>query len=204
MKTEEKAIELVPLGPRFSSALAYAAELHGDQARKGTAIPYVAHLLAVAAIVIEYGGDEDQAIAALLHDAVEDQGGHDTLKRIRARFGERVAGLVDACTDSYEQGPQKPEWKARKEQYLASLAGKPREALLISAADKLHNATSILEDYLVHGEGLWPRFKGGRESLWYYRELVKRLRGCTDSRLHRRLEATVKELHHLAGEEYRQ
>lgn len=197
-------MEATPLGPRFSAALAYAAELHGDQLRKGTAIPYVAHLLAVAAIVIEYGGDEDQAIAALLHDAVEDQGGHDTLKRIRVRFGERVAGLVHACTDSFEQGPNKPAWKERKEQYLASLKGNPPEALLISAADKLHNATSILEDYLVHGEDLWRRFKGGRDSLWYYRELVKRLRDGTDPRLHRRLEATVKELHHLAGEDYPQ
>jgi (p)ppGpp synthase/HD superfamily hydrolase len=197
-------MELVPLGPRFSSALAYAAELHGDQARKGTAIPYVAHLLAVAALVIEYGGDEDQAIAALLHDAVEDQGGPDTLKRIRARFGKRVADLVDACTDSYEQGPNKPRWKERKEKYLASLPGKSREALLISAADKLHNATSILEDYVEHGEDLWPRFKGGRESLWYYGELVKQLRERTDPRLYRRLEATVKELHRLAREEYLQ
>ena len=197
-------MELAPLGPRFSAALAYAAELHGDQRRKGTAIPYVAHLLAVAAIVIEYGGDEDQAIAALLHDAVEDQGGHDTLKRIRARFGPRVAGLVDACTDSYEQGSQKQEWKARKEKYLESLAGKSHEVLLISAADKLHNATSILEDYLVLKEELWTRFKGGRESLWYYRELVKQFRDRTDPRLYRRLEATVKELHHLAREEYPQ
>ncbi len=198
---DSRPVDLVPLGPRFSSALAYAAELHGDQARKGTAIPYVAHLLAVAAIVIEYGGDEDQAIAALLHDAVEDQGGPETLKRIRARFGKRVADLVDACTDSYEQGPNKPEWKVRKAKYLASLPGKPAEALLISAADKLHNATSILEDYLVLKEELWTRFKGGRESLWYYRELVKCLRNRTDPRLHRRLEATVKELHHLAREE---
>ena len=200
MKAKVRDTKLVPLGPRFSSALAYAADLHGNQARKGTSIPYVAHLLAVAALVIEHGGDEEQAIAALLHDAVEDQGGHETLAQIRQRFGERVAALVDACTDSFEQGPQKPEWRQRKESYLASLGEKSPDALLVSAADKLHNATAILEDYLVEKEALWQRFNGGRESLWYYRELVERLRHRTDARLHRRLEATVDELERLAGE----
>lgn len=188
------------LGPRFSTALSYAAELHGSQLRKGTLIPYVAHLLAVAATVIEYGGDEDQAIAALLHDAVEDQGGREQLERIRHRFGERVAAIVEACTDSFEQGEHKEEWRQRKEKYLAAIAGKPRDALLVSAADKLHNATAILEDYRVEGEALWPRFKGGRESLWYYASLVDALRGRADARLHRRLEAAVRELHALASE----
>lgn len=188
------------LGPRFSAALTYAAELHGSQLRKGTSIPYVAHLLAVAATVIEYGGDEDQAIAALLHDAVEDQGGREQLERIRRRFGERVAAIVEACTDSFEQGEHKEEWRKRKEKYLAAIAGKPRDALLVSAADKLHNATAILEDYRLEGEALWSRFKGGRESLWYYDSLVDALRGQTDPRLHHRLEAAVRELHALASE----
>ena len=200
MASREQTQDREPFSPRFSSALAFAADLHREQTRKGTDIPYIAHLLAVAALVIEHGGDEDQAIAALLHDAVEDQGGQETLAQIRQRYGERVAGLVDACTDSYEKGPEKAEWKPRKEKYLASLPGKPSDALLVSAADKLHNATAILEDYLVQGEALWSRFNGGRQSLWYYRGLVEGLRHRTDPRLHRRLEATVDELERLAGE----
>jgi len=156
---------------RFNEALQFAESAHQSQRRKGTTIPYVAHLLAVTAIVLEHGGDEDQAIAALLHDAVEDQGGLEMEKTIRTRFGDRVATIVMHCTDAVEE--PKPPWRERKEVYLSKLPGKPREALLVSAADKLHNARSILADYRQIGEKLWIRFRGGRDgTLWYYRGLA--------------------------------
>jgi GTP pyrophosphokinase len=160
-----------PLGPRFRKALGSAADLHGDQARKGGRIPYVAHLLAVTAIVLENGGDEDLAIAALLHDAVEDQGGAPTLAEIRADFGDRVADIVEACSDTDEI--PKPPWRKRKEAYLAHLQDSAPDVLLVSLADKLHNARSLLMDYRAVGPDLWERFNAGRDGqLWYYRELV--------------------------------
>ncbi len=156
---------------RFEEALVYATRLHNGQNRKGTGIPYVAHLLAVTALVIEWGGDEDMAIAALLHDAVEDQGGLAILDDIRTRFGERVATIVDGCTDSYTQ--PKPAWKKRKEDYLNRLKGEPGDIRLVSLADKVHNARSILFDLRKDGVSVLDRFKGGREgTLWYYRALV--------------------------------
>ncbi len=156
---------------RFEDALRYAAELHRKQKRKGTSIPYVSHLLAVTAIVIEHGGDEDQAIAALLHDAVEDQGGAATREAIRERFGERVTTLVDALSDTDEI--PKPPWRERKEQYLAHLKGADKDVMLISMADKLHNVRAILRDVTLEGEQVWERFKGGKEgTLWYYRALA--------------------------------
>jgi GTP pyrophosphokinase len=156
---------------RFEEALAYATRLHNDQSRKGTGIPYVAHLLAVTALVLEWGGDEDMAIAALLHDAVEDQGGLDTLADIRRRFGERVASIVDGCTDSYTQ--PKPAWKKRKEAYIERLKVEPDDVRLVSLADKVHNARSILFDLRKVGVSALDRFKGGREgTLWYYQALV--------------------------------
>jgi GTP pyrophosphokinase len=186
-----------PLGPRFSAALALAAELHGSQVRKGSGIPYVAHLLAVTALVIEHGGDEDQAIAAALHDAVEDQGGAEMLQRIDERFGPRVAAIVQACTDA-ETIP-KPPWRARKEAYIVSLEHKPPEALLVSLADKVHNARSILADYERIGEALWERFAGGRDgTLWYYRELSRFFTRRGHPHLAADLEAVVQRLHVLA------
>ena len=166
--------EQATLGERFEDALAYAARLHRAQRRKGTAIPYVAHLLSVAAIAIEHGADEDTAIAALLHDAVEDQGGAPTREAIRARFGARVAALVDHATDT-DVSP-KPPWRARKEAYLAHLADAPAEAQLVSAADKLHNARSLLADQRQLGDALWGRFNAGREEIfWYYRAIAATL-----------------------------
>lgn len=163
------------LTERFEEALVYAARLHSAQVRKGSGIPYVAHLLAVAGLVIEHGEDEDEAIAALLHDAVEDQGGAPRREEIRRRFGDRVAEIVDGCTDA-ETVP-KPPWRARKERYVAHLAEAPPSVLLVSSADKLHNARSILADYRTCGEALWERFTGGREgTLWYYRALVEAFR----------------------------
>lgn len=161
----------IHLSARFGEALEYAFNLHNHQVRKGTGIPYISHLMAVAAIVLENGGDEDQAIAALLHDAVEDQGGRPVLERIRIRFGERVAAIVDGCTDAYDF--PKPPWHERKQRYLEHLQEAGSEVTLVSLADKLHNARSILFELRYLGQGIWERFKGGKQgTLWYYRSLV--------------------------------
>jgi hypothetical protein len=158
-------------GVRYGNALAYAAQLHGSQFRKGSRIPYVSHLLAVSSIVWEAGGDEDQAIAALLHDAVEDQGGQPTLERIRRRFGERVAAIVEACTDA-DKVP-KPPWRERKEAHLARLEEAPEEAFLVLAADKLHNMRTLVASLRAHGPSTWEVFNGGRDgTLWYAREML--------------------------------
>ena len=155
----------------FAQALVYATKLHNNQSRKATEIPYIAHLLAVTALVIEWGGDEDQAIAALLHDSVEDQGGMERLQDVRTRFGEPGARIVEACSDSFVI--PKPPWRERKEAYLRKLLRHSDEARLISLADKLHNARSIYFDLLVHGDSIMDRFRGGKEgTLWYYRALV--------------------------------
>ena len=159
-------------GEKFEEALLYAARLHQVQTRKGTDTPYVNHLLAVAAIVGENGGTEDEVIAALLHDGPEDQGGEERLEDIRARFGDEVAEIVDGCTDTYEE--PKPAWRPRKEAYVARMASAPASVRLVSSADKLHNARSILADLRAVGEDLWDRFTGGKEgTLWYYRALVE-------------------------------
>ncbi len=159
------------LSLRFEEAFILATRLHTNQVRKGTRIPYVAHLLAVTALVLEDGGDEDQAIAALLHDAVEDQGGIETLDEIRKLFGERVAHIVEGCSDSIES--PKPPWKERKVNYLRHLREANIDVLRVSLADKLHNACSILRDLQQNGGVIWERFKGGKDgTLWYYRSLV--------------------------------
>ncbi|MFH1017544.1 MAG: HD domain-containing protein [Pseudomonadota bacterium] len=160
------------LGRRFREALDYAAGLHNHQIRKGTGTPYVSHLLAVASLVLEDGGDEDQAAAALLHDAVEDQGGEKTRKEIYRRFGERVGRIVDACSDSDTQ--PKPPWKERKEKYLTHVASAPEEVLRVALADKLHNLWSMERDLREQGETLWSRFKSGREAqIWFYSEFLR-------------------------------
>jgi len=156
------------LGSRFQEALVYAAHLHADQARKGTGTPYISHLLSVAALVLEDGGSEDEAIAALLHDAIEDQGGDAARREIRDRFGSRIVQIVDGCTDA-ETLP-KPPWRERKERFLVSLRDASPEVLRVVAADKLHNARSLARDYRQQGETLWSRFRGGKEgTLWYHR-----------------------------------
>lgn len=168
--------ELV-LTERFDRALGYASQLHRSQKRKGSEVPYISHLLGVAALAIQSGADEDQAIAALLHDAVEDQGGLPQLVEIRRRFGDRVASLVEHCTDSFSE--EKEEWEARKAAYLEMLPRKPPESLLVILADKTHNASCIVSDLAAHGDATWQRFKGGREgTLWYYSELVRVFRKC--------------------------
>ena len=187
------------LGEKFLDGLTYATELHAQQARKGTRVPYVAHLLGVASIVLAEGGDEEMAIAALLHDAVEDQGGKPTLREIERRFGKRVARLVEACTDA--DTIPKPPWKDRKTRYIAAIRQEPADARLISAADKLHNARDILADYRQHGEEVWKRFRGGREgTLWYYRSLVDAFRAAGGNRLVDELDRVVAELEYLVAQ----
>ncbi len=159
---------------RFIAALGVAARLHASQARKGTTIPYVAHLLGACAIALEFGADEDEAIAALLHDMIEDVEPTEAARAAVAAFGPRVTAIVDACTDS--DAHPKPPWRARKEAYLASIGRDDRSALLVSASDKLHNARAIVADLRRYGDALWARFnpEAGRTGhLWYYRELVR-------------------------------
>jgi len=182
------------LSRRLAEALAFAVEKHGPQRRKGTQIPYICHPLAVASLVLEDGGDEEEAMAALLHDVVEDCGGRPVLDQIRGRFGLRVAEIVDGCSYSYEI--PKPAWRPRKEAYLAHLDSAPEPVLRVSSADKLHNARSLVLDYAACGARLWERFSAsGEETLWYYRELVVRFeRRRPRSRLTHALAETVDQL----------
>jgi (p)ppGpp synthase/HD superfamily hydrolase len=163
---------------RFDLALQFASGLHHQQGRKGSNVPYIAHLMSVCALVLEAGGDEDQAIAALLHDAVEDQGGLSTLDTIRRLFGERVADTVEACSDSTSSDPKdKMPWRQRKEAYLQHLRTATPDVVLVSAADKLHNARTILADYRAIREQVWSRFKAPKaDQLRYYSTLVSILR----------------------------
>src|SRR5215472_16415709 len=167
------------LTDRFDRALLYATHVHGGQVRKGTSTPYVAHLLAVAATVLEYGGDEDLAIAALLHDSAEDQGGKARLDDVRNRFGERVARIVEACSDSLAdtgKGERKAHYRERREAYLAHLRTADQEILSVSLADKVHNARAILRDLRKPdiGEKVWARFSVDKEqTLWYYHSLAQ-------------------------------
>jgi (p)ppGpp synthase/HD superfamily hydrolase len=186
-----------PLSSRFDEALVFAVDLHRDQARKATRIPYVAHLLGTAALVLTFDGDEEQAIAALLHDAAEDQGGRPTLERIRQHFGDRVAGIVDACTDTYAD--PKPEWLQRKKDYIARIPTKSADARLVSAADKLDNARAILMDLRREGAPVWGRFTGGIKSVWYYRELVRAFREAGGGPIVDELDVVVTDIEGLAA-----
>lgn len=185
------------LTERFEEALVLAAQFHAQQLRKGTTIPYIAHLLAVTSLVLENGGSEDEAIAALLHDAVEDQGGADTREKIRRLFGDNVTAIVDGCSDT-DVSP-KPPWRERKEQYIAHLRTASSSVRLISAADKLHNVRSVLADYRILGEALWSRFNGNKVgTLWYYRAVTDTLREVSPSPLIDELDRTLTELERLA------
>jgi len=195
-----KKISLKPphLGPRLQRAFRYAAEKHAGQTRKQSAVPYLSHLMAVASLVLEAGGDEDMAIAALLHDVVEDCGGMPRLREVRKQFGPRVAKIVEGCTDSF--GDPKPEWMERKKNYLGEVKHADIETRLVSAADKLHNVRTILADYRQDGESVWKRFSGKREgTLWYYRALSDEYRRRNPNRITQELEIAVGELERAVG-----
>jgi (p)ppGpp synthase/HD superfamily hydrolase len=181
---------------RFEQALIYATQLHRNQVRKGSGVPYISHLMSVAALVLEDGGDEDQTIAALLHDAIEDQGGNKTRQEIRAKFGERVVRIVNGCTDA-EIIP-KPPWKERKQQYIEKMRHASAEVRRVSMADKLHNARSILADYHRGEKNIWSKFTGGREgSLWYYHALIEVNRQAGTSYLTEECDRIIQQLEQI-------
>lgn len=186
---------------KFSEAVALAAEAHQGQIRKGAGTPYLAHPLAVAALVLEFGGDQDQAIGALLHDVLEDGGAH-YAQQIRQQFGARVLSIVEACTDGVpDETGQKAPWQGRKERYLAHLGEAPDDALLVSACDKLCNAKAILDDLIDPDVGLavFDRFSASKDkTLWYYSELAG-VFSMRRSPVARKLAATVAEIKQLAG-----
>jgi (p)ppGpp synthase/HD superfamily hydrolase len=173
---------MTPLTPRFDEALRYAREVHANQTRKGTSAPYISHLLGVASIVLDDGGTEDEAIAALLHDAAEDHGGRARLEDIRSRFGDGVARIVEDCTDSWET-PKKP-WAERKQAYAQHARTLYGPSLRVSAADKVHNTYTILRDLRDQGESVWSRFNAGPDdALAYYQSLVRSYREAGGGKL---------------------
>ncbi len=186
------------LSERFLEAFEMAFHLHNQQLRKESKIPYIAHLMAVSSLVLENGGNENQAIAALLHDAVEDQGGWDTLKDIKDKFGEEVATLVDGCTDAYTN--PKPPWKERKAAYLEKMKTAPDSVILVSLADKVHNARSILLDLQDAGDQIWEKFNGGKAgTLWYYQSLANIFDSAPYPLLKHQLRDLVEEIITLAN-----
>ncbi len=183
----------IKLGPRFLRAFQFAADKHAGQTRKASTIPYIAHLMGVASLVLEAGGDEDLAIAALLHDVVEDCGGAPMLNDVRRRFGRRVASVVEGCTDA--DSYPKPPWRERKEGYIRRLRSADADTRLVSAADKLNNVRSILTDHREIGQSVWARFQGGRDgTLWYYRALCEQFLRRKPNRLTREFALAVREL----------
>ena len=182
---------------QFVDAVAYACDAHGASKRKGTDISYVAHLLGVTAIALEYGANEEEAIGALLHDVVEDCGGKPRLEDIRTRFGPTIAAIVEGCTDT--TAAPKPPWRERKENYLQHLPQASAAIRLVSAADKLHNARSTLADYQRIGEKVWARFYGGKAgTLWYYRALVTAFQAAGSNALIEELDRAVTAIEQLA------
>jgi (p)ppGpp synthase/HD superfamily hydrolase len=186
-------------GDRFLDALQYAARVHAAQRKESDDQPYIAHLLRVTGFVMEDGGSENEAIAALLHDAPEDQGGQARLAEIRQRFGEAVAKLVNECTDSFLES--KPPWRQRKERYVSDLGDSSSGALRVSLADKLDNVRTLLRDYHIQGEALWSRAGRRREDvLWYYGALAKRFTELRPGPLADELARAVGELDRLVAE----
>ena len=171
---------IVPMTPRFAEAFLFAERLHCAQERKKTQVPTVSHLMAVTALVLENGGGENEAIAALLHDAAEDCGGHPVLEEIRRRFGDSVASIVEDCSDTLES--PKPRWQPRKQSYLGHLETAPESTLLVSLADKVHNVRSLAFEYRRVGDRLWKRFTASQEeTIWYYQSLLEIFRRrCPD------------------------
>src|ERR1700690_1611597 len=192
-----KKLRPTKLGPKLQRAFAYAAKMHAGQARKGTTVPYLSHLMAVTSLVLEAGGDEEMAIAALLHDVVEDCGGMPRLREIRKQFGTRVARIVEGCTDSFTE--PKPDWIERKRGYLEEVKHADDETRLVSASDKLHNVRTILADYRKDGDAIWVRFNGKKEgTLWYYRALSDEY-ARKPNRITRELTLAVLDLESLCG-----
>ena len=186
------------LSRQFEKALTYATRIHGGQLRKKTRIPYIAHIIGVAAIAMEYGANETEAIAALLHDAVEDCGGAKRLRDIERKFGKKVARIVEGCTDT-DRTP-KPPWLERKNAYVAHVRHAPMPTKLVSASDKLHNVRAILMDYRKEGERLWSRFSAGKHgALWYYRALVNAFTGKRIEPLVQELNRTLSQLELLSN-----
>ncbi|MGA7461945.1 MAG: HD domain-containing protein [Candidatus Korobacteraceae bacterium] len=197
--------KFIPLSTRFDHALLFASQIHREQDRKKSGIPYISHLLGVTSIVLDYGGDEEMGIAALLHDAVEDHGGRPMLKVIEQLFGARVAKMVDGCTDSYAEDPKKKEsWERRKFRYLRRIRHEDAETRFVSAADKLYNVRAVLRDLRYDGEIIFTRFSAPKvKTLWYYRSLVREYRaGGITHRLKPLiddLDRVVTEVEHLSG-----
>lgn len=186
------------LTARFDEAFRYAHEVHASQTRKGTETPYIGHLMGVASIVLDDGGSEDEAIAGLLHDAAEDQGGRERLADIRARFGDAVARIVEDCTDSWEM-PKRP-WLERKHTYVRHARHLPATSLRVSAADKVHNAYAILRDLRNTGEAVWSRFDAGPDDvIAYYDALVRAYREAGGGRLVDELDRIVRGIHREMG-----
>ncbi|MEN8242275.1 MAG: HD domain-containing protein [Chloroflexota bacterium] len=185
------------LGARFEQAVELAFRLHGRQTRKGSQIPYIAHLLGVAALVIEDGGSEYEAIAALLHDGPEDQGGEETLADIRAKFGEQVARIVANCSDTFEA--PKPPWKERKLKHLKKIKDVEADTCRVLLADKLYNARALVSDLHREGETTWEKFNGGKDgTLWYYREMHALLSEKLPGELADMLGRVIKEIEQLS------
>jgi len=191
-------VRMPSLSARFDEAFRYAHEAHASQVRKGTAVPYLGHLMGVASIVLDDGGNEDEAIAALLHDAAEDAGGRGRLEDIRATFGDAVATIVEDCTDSWVT-PKEP-WTERKQKYIQHARTLAPPSLRVSAADKVHNAYAILRDLRNIGDGIWERFQGGPDDvLAYYQSLVRSYREAGGGRLVDELDRIVRGIEREIG-----
>ena len=183
----------IKLTSRFESALVYATQLHSNQVRKGSGIPYISHLLSVTALILEDGGNEDEAIAGLLHDAIEDQGGEATYKVIQEKFGDTVASIIRDCSESTTI--PKPPWKERKLLSIEHLRNANSSVRRVMLADKLHNARSILADWHREGDTVWERFKGKKEgTLWYYNSIAETIRDFPDNFLATEILKVVQEL----------
>ncbi|MBD2667290.1 hypothetical protein B6N60_04744 [Richelia sinica FACHB-800] len=185
------------LTEKFTTALVYATRLHGHQARKVSGVPYISHLLSVAALVLEAGGTEEEAIASLLHDSIEDQGGKSTRTEIMQLFGERVVGIIDGCTEW--DTPPKPPWLERKQRYLDHLRDASPSVRLVSLADKLHNARSLLADWQKRGDIIWTEFSSSPEkTLWFYQSLLEVYQQTASDWMTQEFERVVKELLRLS------
>ena len=189
---------MTTLTQRFDEGVRYAHDVHGAQTRKGTDVPYLAHLIGVASIVLDDGGTEEEAIAALLHDAAEDHGGRERLEDIRARFGNDVARIVEDCTDSFTQSPE--PWLERKKKYVQRARTLAGPSLRVSAADKVHNTYGILRDLRNHGEKVWERYSVSPDDvLAYYQGLVRSYREAGGGPLVDELERIVRGIEREMG-----